>query len=97
MKLEYKAYNFKYDIDELVVLKCTTKIKKINDALDSELKELDWYILEEEALMAKENDIIFKIIDRYFYHSGIPIYKIEAINSVGLGRAAEFYLEHTKK
>lgn len=44
MKLEYKAYNFKYDLDELVVLKCTTEIKNINDTLDSVLKELDWYM-----------------------------------------------------
>jgi len=97
MELRYKPYKFEFEIMELVKLKSPVEIIKINDTLDSSLEELDWYILEEEARIAEERDIVFKIVDRYFYHGGIPIYKIEVINSVGSGRAAEFYLEYARE
>ena len=97
-ELEYEAYDFKFEIGDLVKIKEPKRVSCINDLMlennpdisRTDLEAINWYITKEEA--KKSKDIIYRVTNRYSYHGGIPIYQIEAINDVAVGRTAEFYV-----
>ena len=99
--LEYEAYDFKFEIGDLVKIKEVKKVGDINnlmlendpDTSKASLETNTWYITEEEA--KKSKDMMYEITNRYSFHMGLPIYQIQATNDVSVGRAAEFYLYKT--
>jgi len=108
-KLVFKPYNFKYDEDDILMLKSVDEIKRINEVLKKENPESDynrysWYLNDELIQEIKYERL--KIERRISWHVGLPFYKLyklyrlEGIDGYKLGRAddvlytiAEFYLQ----
>ncbi|WP_457745163.1 hypothetical protein [Sulfurimonas sp.] len=94
--LDYKGYEFKYDLIERVELKDDKELNLVNEALDAkEPSELSWYLDDEKRVAMRGK--AFRVTNAISWHMGLPYYVVEDLdNREDMYVVGEFYLQKIK-
>lgn len=95
-KLKFKPYDFKYEKDDIVILKSNEEIQEINNMLFDASPEFDysgtkWYMSsdKEESM----HNLSLKIDSQVSWHMGWPFYGVTKVDQEHF-YVAEFYLQN---
>jgi len=94
--LDYKAYENKFDVGDILILKSDRNLHEINADLqyrnpESDYRQISWYLTKEKYIKLLNKKLY--VTNVIFWHMGIPFYKLEVLESGEMISLAEFYIQ----